>query len=117
MTLVWLTIERFLAEHGAAVLVTLAEAAGSSPCEIGARIDGAPGRAIFRHDRGWRARVAGARRGATDVGRPWFRRLNKALRPELGQCCGGRVVITPERFERGDLGSCVRDSGARRLLF
>src|SRR5262249_40308790 len=117
MTLVWLTIERFLAEHGAAVLVTLAEAAGSGPCEIGARIDGAPGRAVFRHDRGVRARVAGGRRGPKDLGRPWVLGVNKALRPELGQCCGGRVVITLERFEGGDLGSSVRDSGARRLLF
>src|SRR5258708_7325025 len=38
MTPVWPTIERFLAEHGAAVLVTLAESAGSSPREVGARM-------------------------------------------------------------------------------
>jgi hypothetical protein len=30
MTTVWPTIERFLAEHGAAVLMTLAESAGPS---------------------------------------------------------------------------------------
>ena len=38
MTPVWPTIERFLAEDGAAVLVTLAEAAGSIPREVGARM-------------------------------------------------------------------------------
>ena len=38
MTPVWPTIERFLAEHCAAVLVTLAESAGSSPREVGARM-------------------------------------------------------------------------------
>src|SRR6266436_269054 len=38
MTPVWPTIERFLAEHGSAVLVTLAESAGSSPREVGARM-------------------------------------------------------------------------------
>ena len=38
MTPVWPMIERFLAEHGAAVLVTLAESAGSSPREVGARM-------------------------------------------------------------------------------
>jgi xanthine/CO dehydrogenase XdhC/CoxF family maturation factor len=36
MTPVWPTIERFLDQHGAAVLVTLAESAGSSPREMGA---------------------------------------------------------------------------------
>ena len=35
---VWPTIERFIAEHGAAVLVTLADAQGSSPREPGARM-------------------------------------------------------------------------------
>jgi xanthine/CO dehydrogenase XdhC/CoxF family maturation factor len=34
----WPTIERFLANHGAAVLVTLVESAGSSPREVGARM-------------------------------------------------------------------------------
>jgi xanthine dehydrogenase accessory factor len=33
---VWPTIERFLTEHGAAVLVTLAQSQGSSPREAGA---------------------------------------------------------------------------------
>ncbi|MBV8511208.1 MAG: XdhC family protein, partial [Xanthobacteraceae bacterium] len=35
---VWPTIERFITEHGSAVLVTLAEAQGSSPREVGARM-------------------------------------------------------------------------------
>ena len=35
---VWPTIERFLTEHGAAVLVTLAKVQGSSPREPGARM-------------------------------------------------------------------------------
>jgi len=38
MTHVWPTIERFLAEHGAAVLNTRAESAVSSPREVGARM-------------------------------------------------------------------------------
>ena len=36
--LVWPTIERFVAEHGGAVLVTIADAKGSSPREAGARM-------------------------------------------------------------------------------
>ena len=70
MTPVWLTIERFLAEHGAIVLVTLAEAAGSSPCEIDARM-------VVRRDGRFSGTIWGGAlewlvlRGATDVGRPW----------------------------------------------
>jgi xanthine dehydrogenase accessory factor len=32
-----------------------------------------------------------------------FRRLDKALGPDLGQCCGGRVIITLERFGATDM--------------
>ena len=39
---IWPTIERFIAEHGAAALVTLAQAQGSSPREVGARMVVAP---------------------------------------------------------------------------
>jgi len=38
MTPVWPTIERFLAEHGTAAGLTLAESVGSSLREIGARV-------------------------------------------------------------------------------
>jgi xanthine/CO dehydrogenase XdhC/CoxF family maturation factor len=38
MTPVWPAIERFLAQHGAAVLVTLAESARSRPREVRARM-------------------------------------------------------------------------------
>jgi xanthine dehydrogenase accessory factor len=43
-----------------------------------------------------------------------FRRLNKALGPELGQCCGGRVVVTLERFEGRDLAKVVPLATAER---
>ena len=49
---VWPTIERFLAESGAAVLVTLAEARGSSPREIGARM-------MVRPDGGFSGTIGG----------------------------------------------------------
>ena len=39
---IWPTIERFIAAHGAAALVTLAKAEGSSPREAGARMVVAP---------------------------------------------------------------------------
>src|SRR6202043_2602926 len=108
MTPVWPTIERFLAEHGAAVLVTLAESAGSSPREVGARMvvrpDGRFSGTIGGGALEWLAlaeaqqMMAAAAGGAAAA----FRRINKALGPELGQCCGGRVVLTLERFEGRD---------------
>jgi xanthine dehydrogenase accessory factor len=103
---VWPTIERFIAEHGAAVLVTLADAQGSSPREAGARM-------VVRPDGGFSGTIGG---GALE----WialaeaqsmlargedFRRFSKALGPDLGQCCGGRVVVTFERFATRDADS------------
>jgi xanthine dehydrogenase accessory factor len=102
---VWPTIERFITEHGAAALVTLAEARGSSPREPGARM-------VVRPDGGFTGTIGGGtlewialaeaqalladRRGGA------FRRLDKALGPDLGQCCGGRVIVTLERFDARD---------------
>jgi xanthine dehydrogenase accessory factor len=77
---VWPTIERFIAQHGSAVLVTLADAQGSSPREPGARM-------VVRPDGGFSGSIGG---GALE----WaalaeaqsmlargedFRRFNKAL--------------------------------------
>jgi xanthine dehydrogenase accessory factor len=49
---VWPTIERFIAEHGAAALVTLAEVRGSSPREAGARM-------VVRPDGGFSGTIGG----------------------------------------------------------
>ena len=43
-----------------------------------------------------------------------YRRLNKALGPELGQCCGGRVVLTLERFGAADLDRVTGLAAAER---
>jgi xanthine dehydrogenase accessory factor len=100
---VWPTIERFIAEQGAAVLVTLAECQGSSPREAGARM-------VVRKDGGFSGTIGGGAlewialaeaqdmiaRGAA------FKSLDKALGPDLGQCCGGRVLVTLERFDTND---------------
>src|SRR5580692_4883514 len=121
---VWPTIERFLAEHGAAVLVTLAERAGSSPREVGARMvvrpDGRFSGTIGGGALEWLALAEAqqmmAARGGTSAA---FRRLHKALGPELGQCCGGRVVVTLERFDAADLGKVAPFAAAEhagRLL-
>ena len=100
---VWPTIERFLAEHGAAVLVTLAESAGSSPREAGARMvvrpDGRFSGTIGGGALEWLALAEAQQMMAGGGGSAAFRRLNKALGPELGQCCGGAVVLADQRPE------------------
>src|SRR2546421_3977151 len=107
---VWPTIERFIGEHGAAALVTLAQAQGSSPREAGARMVVAPSGAFTGTIGGgaleWgalaEAQALLARRDGTMASR-----LDRALGPDLGQCCGGRVLLTIERFGADD-----REAGA-----
>jgi xanthine dehydrogenase accessory factor len=102
---VWPTIERFIAEHGAAALVTLAEVRGSSPREAGARM-------VVRPDGGFSGTIGGGTlewialaEAQALLAHPQaaaVRRLRKSLGPDLGQCCGGRVSVLIERFDAGD---------------
>jgi xanthine dehydrogenase accessory factor len=102
---IWPTIERFLAEHGAAALVTLAQAQGSSPREVGARMVVAPNGAFTGTIGGgaleWGALAEAQALLARREG-PSASKLDKALGPDLGQCCGGRVLLTIERFGVAD---------------
>ena len=114
---VWPIIERYIAEHKVAALVTLAAARGSSPREVGARM-------VVRPDGGFSGTIGGgalewaalaeaqsllARRGGSPV-----RRFTKALGPELGQCCGGHVTITIERFDASDRAAVASLSAAEQ---
>jgi xanthine dehydrogenase accessory factor len=114
---VWPTIERFLSEQGAAALVTLAQARGSSPREVGARM-------VVRPDGGFTGTIGGgalewaalaeaqamlARRDG-----PPLQRLDKVLGPDLGQCCGGRVTVTIERFGAADSDAVAALAAAER---
>ncbi|MFZ0836625.1 MAG: xanthine dehydrogenase accessory protein XdhC [Xanthobacteraceae bacterium] len=112
---VWPTIERFITEHGSAVLVTLAEAQGSSPREVGARMvvrpDGAFSGTIGGGALEW---IALAEAQAMLARAQDFRRLNKALGPDLGQCCGGRVRLTLERFDPRDRADVTALADAER---
>ncbi len=117
---VWPTIERFIAEHGSAVLVTLAGAQGSSPREVGARMvvrpDGAFSGPIGGGALEW---IALAEAQAMLARAEQFRRLDKALGPDLGQCCGGRVRVTLERFDardRADVAALASAERAGRLV-
>jgi xanthine dehydrogenase accessory factor len=116
MIQVWPTIERFLTEHGAAVLVTLAQVQGSSPREPGARMmvrpDGRFSGTIGGGALEWLA-LAEAQSMMAGPGVS-YRRLDKALGPELGQCCGGRVLVTLERLAASDLDWVGRLAAAER---
>jgi xanthine dehydrogenase accessory factor len=101
----WPTIARFIAQHGAAALVTLAQAQGSSPREVGARMVVAPN-GTFTGTIGGGALEWGALAEAQALlarrDGPAIARLDKALGPDLGQCCGGRVLLTIEKFSTAD---------------
>src|SRR6187402_2667438 len=101
----WPTIERLIAEQGGAALVTLAQAQGSSPREAGARMVVAPD-GTFTGTIGGGALEWGALAEAQALlarrGGPAIVRLDRALGPDLGQCCGGRVLLTIERFGASD---------------
>jgi xanthine dehydrogenase accessory factor len=100
----WGTIARFIAAQGGAALVTLAQAQGSSPREVGARMVVAPDGSFTGTIGGgaleWgalaEAQALLARDGAM------AKTLDKALGPDLGQCCGGRVLLTIETFGAAD---------------
>src|SRR3954452_1153876 len=101
----WPTIERLIAEQGAAALVTVAQAQGSSPREVGARMVVAPD-GTFTGTIGGGALEWGALAEAQTLlarrNGPAATQLDKALGPDLGQCCGGRVLLTVERFGAAD---------------
>jgi len=100
----WATIARFIDAQGGAALVTLAQAQGSSPREVGARMVVAPDGTFTGTIGGgaleWgalaEAQALLARDGAMVA------KLDKALGPDLGQCCGGRVLLTIEKFGAAD---------------
>ena len=89
------------------MLVTLAESVGSSPREVGARMmvrpDGRFSGTIGGGALEWLALAEAQQMLAASGKAATFHRLSKALGPELGQCCGGRVAVTLERFDRRDL--------------
>jgi len=93
-------------DDGRAVLVTLASVEGSSPRDVGARMavraDGAFAGTIGGGTLEWQALAEAQALLATATGNS-LRRMDRALGPDLGQCCGGRVRLTFERFGPEDL--------------
>ena len=93
------SLRAFLAEGRPVVLITVAEAKGSTPREAGAR--------MLVTERETRGSIGGGELEfrAIAQARELLERnslpvtLDMALGPELGQCCGGRVSV---RIERAD---------------
>ncbi|WP_349370636.1 xanthine dehydrogenase accessory protein XdhC [Salinarimonas sp.] len=105
MTSAYARLADLVAAHGAAALVRVASVQGSAPREAGAamavRPDGAFHGTIGGGELEWRA-LAEAR-AALAEGRGRLRRLDMQLGPDLGQCCGGRAIVTVETFDARDL--------------
>ena len=108
-------IESIEAE-GAAALIAVVETAGSSPREAGARM-------VVRPSGGMYGTIGGGEleyealeeaRAALAAGRGPARRRSVALGPELGQCCGGRVVWRIETFDTRDLAALAPLRAAER---
>lgn len=99
---VWPLIERALDADGACAMVSVVRAEGSVPREQGARMivtrEGFHG-SIGGGTLEWRALAMA--QGL--LGKPRAVRLvSQALGPDLGQCCGGRVQLAIESFDRSN---------------
>jgi len=113
---IWRKLHDTLLAPGAeAVLVTVFEAAGSTPCEVGARMIvlsedeaiGTIGGGMLEWESLHEARKAlGGQRGQ----RCW--KTSKLLGPDLAQCCGGAVTLLFEHFSHSDLAALSRLAAA-----
>lgn len=102
---VWRQLTDLITRHGAAALVTVHEVKGSAPRERDARM-------VVRPDGAFHGTIGGGQleflmldiaREMLSQGRAPARIVDQALGPDLGQCCGGRVKILIETFDRRDL--------------
>lgn len=102
---VWRQLTDFIAQHGSVALVTVHDVKGSAPREVGAHM-------AVRPDGAFHGTIGGGQleflmldiaREMLGQGRGPARIVDQALGPDLGQCCGGRVKILIETFDRRDL--------------
>lgn len=107
MSGIWGKTAGFIRAGGQACLVTLLEVRGSSPREAGARMviraDGRFSGTIGGGALEWRA-LAEAQKLMRKAPEGAGRLLRQVLGPDLGQCCGGRVMLLIEAFSTADLG-------------
>lgn len=102
---VWHQLTDFVARHGSAALISVHDVKGSAPRETGARM-------VVRPDSAFHGTIGGGQlefrmldiaREMLGAGRGPARIVDQALGPDLGQCCGGRVKILIETFDKRDL--------------
>lgn len=102
---VWRQLTDLIARHGAAALITVHDVKGSAPREKDAHM-------VVRPDGAFHGTIGGGQleflmldiaREMLAAGRGPARIVDQALGPDLGQCCGGRVKILIETFDRRDL--------------
>jgi xanthine dehydrogenase accessory factor len=102
--LVWRRLSATVAEHGAAALVAVQDTRGSAPREPGAALAVRPDGAFHGTIGGGRLEWEALReaRAALAAGRGPALWRDHVLGPDLGQCCGGRVTLRIETFDRRD---------------
>ena len=102
---VWRQLADLVARHDAAALITVHAVKGSAPREVGAHM-------VVRPDGAFHGTIGGGQlefrmldiaREMLGQGRQPARFVDQALGPDLGQCCGGRVKILIETFDKRDL--------------
>jgi xanthine dehydrogenase accessory factor len=118
---VWHQLADFVTRHGSAALITVHDVKGSAPREAGARM-------VVRPDGAFHGTIGGGQlefrmldiaREMLAAGRGPARIVDQALGPDLGQCCGGRVKILIETFDKRDLqdlASLVETEGSGGLF-
>jgi xanthine dehydrogenase accessory factor len=97
---VWAQILAAIETHGRCALVSVVKTEGSAPRDAGARLIVTPEGFYGTIGGGtleWRA-IAAAQ--AQLAGKPALKLSSHALGPDLGQCCGGRVQLATETFDR-----------------
>jgi xanthine dehydrogenase accessory factor len=103
---VWSRLLDAMIRNERAAMVTVVGALGSTPREAGARLivqpDGGFTGTIGGGTLEWRA-IALAQAALADPRSPPFELRSFALGPELGQCCGGRVELAVEIFDKARL--------------
>lgn len=101
--LVWQRLLEAIDRHGKAAMATVVETRGSAPREAGARIVVLPDASFFGTIGGgtleWRA-IADLQAALARPVPHFYENRRVALGPELGQCCGGRVDLALEVFDR-----------------
>ncbi|HAV07919.1 MAG TPA: xanthine dehydrogenase accessory protein XdhC [Rhodobacteraceae bacterium] len=107
MTLHRAALAAAIATHGRVIRIALAEVHGSAPREVGASMlvwsdgqSGTIGGGALEHEA-----IAAARR----ITAPTL--INRALGPDLGQCCGGRVTLVLEPFTASSL-AAIPETGS-----